>query len=110
MKMFEIKDLHNQICHFFLIRSLVVVIRLEEINFGNFTNFAKLSGITVCKNTVKNFSICLFVALCVICMNPLFNCLELWYFYVVQHSLFLIFLLNAHTSPIYSQPLRTIII
>ena len=56
MKMFEIKYLHNESCHFILARSLIVVIWLEEMNFGNSTIFVKLSSIIVPKDTLTFIS------------------------------------------------------
>ena len=56
LKTFEIKYLYNQSCHLFLARSLIVIIWLEEIDFGNSTTFVKPSFITMSKDTSMSIS------------------------------------------------------
>lgn len=56
MKLFEMNHLHNRNYHLFLVRFLIVVIRLKKIDFGNSTTFVKLSSIKVSKDTSTSIS------------------------------------------------------
>jgi hypothetical protein len=107
MKIFEIKHLHNESSHFFLARSLIVIIRLEEINFGNSTIFVKFSSITISKDTSTSISSLHYVLYAWISSSIVLNN---GVFMLSNRACFWNTLSKARRSQVCSQPLRTMAI